>query len=151
MPDPNPPQLTSFLEQWKKLHIAVTEIGPYARMIRKVEDILEEDTDSKAELKQTKEEVKRLKCVVDEMTGTFGQQVVALQKEHKTRLHEMNAQVKEAEEKAGFHRTKFKESSLKCLALEDELESQSNRLSARTEEYESLWSALGLVELDNLL
>lgn len=110
MPDQNPQQLTSFLERWKKLHIAVTEMGPYARMISEVEDILEEDTDSKAELKRSKKEIERLNCVVEEMTGKFGQQIVALQEEHKSRLHEMNGQAQEAEEKASIYLTKLRES-----------------------------------------
>lgn len=151
MPDQNPQQLTSFLERWKKLHIAVTEMGPYARMISEVEDILEEDTDSKAELKRSKKEIERLNCVVEEMTGKFGQQIVALQEEHKSRLHEMNGQAQEAEEKASIYLTKLRESDQKCLALESELASQNKQLSVRAEEHERLWSVLGLVELDDLL
>lgn len=151
MPDSSPQQLSLFLERWKNLHTAVTEMGPYARMISKVEDILEEDIEFKAELKRSKEEVERLNCAVDKMMGKFEERVVALEKEHKSRLHEKNVQAKEAEEKAGIYRTNLEESGQKCRALENDLVSQSNQLSLRTEEHERAWSVLGLVELDDLL
>lgn len=154
----SPQKLTYFLEQWKKLQIAVTEMAPYARMIGQVEDVLEENAKSKVklaeshiELQKSKREEERLNCFVQGMIEKFEQRLTCLQERHKSSLFEMNMKLEEAEGNVATSRSDSEQSIQRCLSLEKELESQRRQLSASLDEHERLRSVLGLVELDDNL
>lgn len=103
MSNPSTQKLTYFLEQWKKLRIAVIEMAPYAKIISQVEDVLEENTKSKAkltemliELQKSKAEEERLNCFIQELMEKFEQRLVGLHDKHNSRLLEMNNFLEEA-------------------------------------------------------
>ncbi|KAJ5640299.1 uncharacterized protein N7484_008161 [Penicillium longicatenatum] len=156
MSDASHQKLTYFLEQWKKLQIAVNEMAPYARMIGQVEDVLEENAKSKVklaeshvELQQSKKEEERLNCFVQEMIEKFEKRLTCLLEKHKSSLFEMNTKLEEAKGNVATSRSDSEQSTQRCLSLERELESQRRQLSASLDEHKSLTSALGLVELND--
>jgi hypothetical protein len=158
MSSTSPQKLIYFLEQWKKLQIAVTEMAPYARTIGQVEDVLEENAKSKVkladshmELRKLKGEEERLNCLVQGMIEKFEQRLIRLQEKHKSSLFEMNTKLGEAKGKVATSCSDLEKSTQMCLSLETELESQRRQLSASLDEHKRLTSVLGLKELDDHL
>ena len=131
--------------------MAVNEMGPYAKMISQVEDVLEEDTEIKTKLKRSEEEIGRLNHVIEEMIVKFEQRHVALQEKHVSSLHEMNILVENTKKELGIHRGELEKSAQNCRRLGNELRAQNDSLSAKTEKYQELWRAIGFVEVDDLL
>jgi chaperonin cofactor prefoldin len=158
MPDSHPQKLNNFLEHWRQLQTAVSEMGPHARMINQVSDALKENSECKAklheaneELRKSTEEEKRLNLVMQEMAKQFGEQLLGLRETHKSRLHEMNTILEEAKEEVATCRSESKESDQKCSTLKKDLQSQRRLSFAKTAEQERLISSLGLMELDDHL
>ncbi|OKP09451.1 hypothetical protein PENSUB_5187 [Penicillium subrubescens] len=149
MPDLCQPQITTFLESWRKLRAAVIEMGPYAKMISQVEDVLEEDTEIKTKLKWSEEKIKSLNHVIDEMIMKFEQRHLALQEKHDSSLHKMNILVQDTKKQLGICCGELEKSAQNYRALEDELRAQNDSLSAITEKYQELWRALGFIEVDS--
>ncbi|KAJ5414894.1 hypothetical protein N7509_000228 [Penicillium cosmopolitanum] len=154
MPESHPQKLNNFLEHWRQLQTAVFEMGPHARMINQVSDVLEENSNYKAELQDANEELKklrkeekRLNLVMKGMSKQFGAELVDFKEMHKSRLHQMNTVLEEAKEEVTTSRSKFNVSDQKCASLEKDLESQRRLFSAKTAEHERLISSLGLMEL----
>lgn len=158
MPESHPQKLDNFLEHWRQLQTAVFEMGPHARMINQVSDVLEENSNYKAELqeaneewKKSRKEEKRLNLVMKGMSKQFGAELVDFKEMHKSRLHQMNTVLEEAKEEVTTSRSKFNVSDQKCASLEKDLESQRRLFSAKTAEHERLISSLGLMELSGHL
>jgi DNA repair ATPase RecN len=151
VPDSCPQQITTFLEQWKKLRAAVIEMGPYAKMISQVEDVLEEDTEIKTKLKRSEEKIERLNHVIDEMIVKFQQQHLALQEKHDSSLHEMNILVQDTKKQLRIRCGELEKSVQNCRELENQLRAHNGSLSAITEKYQELWRALGFIEVDDFL
>ncbi|KAJ6016360.1 hypothetical protein N7540_010951 [Penicillium herquei] len=153
MSNENSQKLTRFLEQWRKLQTAVSEMAPYARTINQVEGILEENSELKANLANAQEAVElskteeaRLNSIIQGMMEKFEQRLLAVQEQHTSKLLEINNVLEEAKKKVATSRCAYKASVQKCSSLERDLESQRRQLSTKSDEYQKLISVLGLEE-----
>ncbi|KAJ5608642.1 hypothetical protein N7528_009209 [Penicillium herquei] len=158
MSDANHGKLTHFLEQWKKVHTAVIEMAPSAKLISQVEGTLEENDKFKSEinklteeLKRSKAEEERLNIVIQQMIEKFETRVNSLQEKHNTGLHRMTSSLEETRADLMTSRSEFEEASRKCMSLELELETQRRHISTEEDEHSALKTALGFVELDACL
>lgn len=129
MPDSCSRQITTFLEQWRKLRVVVNEMGTCAKMISRNEEVLEDNTELKAKLKRPEEEIGSLNRVIEEMIVKFERRHVALQEKHDSSLHEMNILVQDIKRKIGIRHGELEKSVQNCLALEKDLQSQNASLS----------------------
>ncbi|KAJ5259333.1 hypothetical protein N7478_012314 [Penicillium angulare] len=155
MSDPNSQQLTCFLEKWKNLRAAVVEMAPNARVITQIEDVIEENETTQAEinelhiqLQKSEKEEERLKCFIQEIIEQFEKRIVIVQEKQNSSVLATNALLAEAKEEVADSRSKSKESEQRCISLERELELQICELSAISDEHQKLISDLGFVNLE---
>ncbi|KAJ5100871.1 hypothetical protein N7456_006923 [Penicillium angulare] len=155
MSNTNYQQLSCFLEKWKKLHVAVNEITPDARILAQIEDVLEENEKAQMEisklhikLQKSKKEEERLGCFNQEMIEEFEKRILAVREEQNSSIMKATTMLEEAKEEVAGSRSKSEESEQRCISLERELESQRCQLSAQSDEHQRLISEFGFVELD---
>lgn len=130
-------------------------MAPNARVIARIEDVLEGNEKAQAEinelhikLQKSKKEEERLNCFIQEIMEKFEKRILVLQEKQNSSVLATNALLEEAKEEVTDSRSKSEESEQRCMSLERELESQRCQLSAISDEHQKLISVLGFVNLD---